>query len=77
MLTGIDGIHDGAFYAPPAEGSDQIVRLTAFVVAPNLTEAEIKRRLREQIDSSFLPRHVIRVPSLPRRENGKLEYEVF
>jgi acyl-coenzyme A synthetase/AMP-(fatty) acid ligase len=75
ILTSIDGVHDGAFYAPPAAPSDQIVRLTAFVVAPDLTEAEVRRRLRGRIDSSFLPRHVIHLSALPRRDNGKLEYE--
>ena len=75
ILTSIDGIDDGAFCAPPSAPSAQTTRLMAFVVAPDLSEEEVRHRLRGQIDSSFLPRHIVHLSALPRRDNGKLEYE--
>jgi acyl-coenzyme A synthetase/AMP-(fatty) acid ligase len=54
-----------------------VVRLTAFVVAPELPAAELRRRvltaLRERVDTAFLPRRIVAVPSLPREPGtGKL-----
>jgi acyl-coenzyme A synthetase/AMP-(fatty) acid ligase len=75
ILTSIDGIHDGAFYVPSESPSDHVTRLKAFVVAPDLSADDIRRQLRDRIDSSFLPRQIIHLSSLPRRDNGKLAYE--
>jgi acyl-coenzyme A synthetase/AMP-(fatty) acid ligase len=76
-LNTIAGIQDGAFWLPPEDGSGGVVRLIAFVVAPELAPRELQQRvlaaMRERVDPAFLPRRVIAVPSLPREPTtGKL-----
>jgi acyl-coenzyme A synthetase/AMP-(fatty) acid ligase len=70
-LNRIDGVEDGAFWLPDdvAEG---VVRLVAFVVAPTLGARQITQALRRDLESAFVPRRVIHVPSLPREATGKL-----
>ena len=72
ILNGIPGVIDGAYFASTASDADKVSRLVAFVVAPNLSEAEIKRKLRERIDPAFIPRPLYRVDALPRSDTGKL-----
>jgi acyl-coenzyme A synthetase/AMP-(fatty) acid ligase len=73
-LNAIDGVVDGAFWVPAehddADGS--VVRLAAFVVAPGIDDAAILAALRQRVDAAFLPRRIVRVPSLPRDATGKL-----
>ena len=60
---------------PPDGDADArgIVRLVAFVVAPQLSRAStIVAALRERVDAAFLPRRVVHVPALPREATGKL-----
>jgi acyl-coenzyme A synthetase/AMP-(fatty) acid ligase len=75
-LNAIDGIRDGAFWMPAERpGGPEVVRLVAFVVAPGLRSAQILAALRLRIDSAFLPRRIVQVPSLPRDPTGKLPAE--
>jgi acyl-coenzyme A synthetase/AMP-(fatty) acid ligase len=72
-LNAIDGVVDGAFWMPPEEpGEHDVVRLVAFVVAPQLGERAILAALRQRIDAAFLPRRIVAVESLPRDPTGKL-----
>jgi acyl-coenzyme A synthetase/AMP-(fatty) acid ligase len=69
-LNTIDGVRDGAFWLPV--GDADVVRLVAFVVAPQLSREQILGALRERVDAAFLPRRIVSVPSLPRDPTGKL-----
>jgi len=77
QLTSIAGVDDGAFYVPDETGEDAVTRLTAFVVAPALSAAQVLERLRALIDPAFLPRPVVMVESLPRAPTGKLPREAL
>jgi acyl-coenzyme A synthetase/AMP-(fatty) acid ligase len=77
-LNSIAGVVDGAFWLPPDsdEGSG-VTRLAAFVVAPGLLETELHDRIvsemRQRVDAAFVPRRIIKVPTLPREPaTGKL-----
>ncbi len=70
-LLAIEGVRDGAFFAPDPVGTRE-PRLTAFVVAPGRSEAEILQALRASIDPVFLPRPLRLVATLPRNATGKL-----
>ncbi len=72
QLTAIDGVMDGAFFAADEAGSDELVRLAAFVVAPGLSPADLMAALRQRIDAVFLPRPLMFVDALPRNSTGKL-----
>ncbi|MFC3533864.1 AMP-binding protein [Vogesella facilis] len=71
-LTSLPGVVDGVFCVPERNGSGEVERLAAFVVAPGLERAAILAGLRQHVDSVFLPRHVVFVDSLPRDGNGKI-----
>jgi acyl-coenzyme A synthetase/AMP-(fatty) acid ligase len=73
-LNSIAGVVDGAFWMPPEIEADSlaIVRLVAFVVAPQLPRERIVAELRERVDAAFVPRRVVHVESLPREATGKL-----
>jgi acyl-coenzyme A synthetase/AMP-(fatty) acid ligase len=75
-LTDIPGVKDGVFHTREAE-SGKAARLMAFVVAPDLSEAEILEVLRCSIDPVFLPRPLVKVASLPRAATGKLALEAL
>ena len=73
-------MRDGVFVAPfenAAEAHDGTARLSAFVVAPGLTAADILSALRERIDQVFLPRPLHIVDALPRNPTGKLTREAL
>jgi len=75
QLNAIPGVCDGVFLLPPeAEGDapESVRRLTALVVAPELTPAALLHALRERIDPLFLPRPLLFVAALPRNATGKL-----
>ena len=75
-LNAIDGVVDGAFWMPPEQaGNADVVRLVAFVVAPQVGERAILAALRQRIDAAFLPRRIVAVESLPRDPTGKLPAE--
>ena len=72
-LNAIEGVVDGAFWAPAdvADGPG-IARLAAFVVAPGVPRERILAALRTRIDAAFLPRRIVHVDALPREATGKL-----
>ena len=47
--------------------------LAAFVVAPQLTAAELRQALRLRVDAAFLPRPLVFVDALPRTVSGKVQ----
>ena len=71
-LTRVEGVQDGAFHLPDSGDDERVVRLVAFVVAPDRSLADIKRELGRRIDPAFIPRRLYRVERLPRAESGKL-----
>jgi acyl-coenzyme A synthetase/AMP-(fatty) acid ligase len=72
QLASIEGVEDGVFFIPEERDKDGVTRLTAFVVAPGLTRAQVLAALRERIDAAFLPRPLVMVEALPRQLTGKL-----
>lgn len=72
QLTSIPGVQDGVFFLPDAADADSVTRLTALVVAPALSAAQVLAALRERIDPAFLPRPLHLVDALPRQLTGKL-----
>ena len=78
-LNSIAGVRDGAFWLPhEADENDAVVvRLTAFVVAPDVSADAIVAALRDRVDAAFLPRPVLHVPALPREPTGKLSATHF
>lgn len=71
-LNSIEGVVDSAFFMPDEVSHDHVTRLSACVVAPDLTAAVILAALRTRIDPVFLPRPLVFVASLPRNSTGKL-----
>jgi len=71
QLAAVEGVEDGVFFFPEWP-DDGVTRLTAFVVAPNLTREALLSALRQRIDPAFLPRPVYFVTALPRNATGKL-----
>ena len=73
-LNMVEGVQDGALWLPPEKdiSTGEVVRLVAFVVAPELTREHILAALRPRVDAAFLPRRIVFVPSLPRDPTGKL-----
>ncbi|HSB48065.1 MAG TPA: AMP-binding protein [Burkholderiales bacterium] len=70
-LNSIPGVRDGTFIVPE-QGSEAVMRLAAYVVAPELTPESLLAALRQRIDAAFLPRPLHFVEALPRNETGKL-----
>jgi acyl-coenzyme A synthetase/AMP-(fatty) acid ligase len=75
-LNSVEHVQDGAFWLPPDAADGSVVRLVAFVVAPDVPadalHARVLGALRERLDPAFLPRRVVAVPALPREPTGKL-----
>ena len=81
-LNMIPGVQDGAFWLPHEDAEGGVVRLIAFVVAPELAprvlQEAVVKALRARVDAAFLPRRVIPVPTLPRETTtGKLPANAF
>ena len=77
ILTGLDGIVDGAFLAPGDDAEGPVNRMSAFVVAPDLSADDIRGKLRGALDGAFVPRRILHVDALPRNEAGKLPLDEF
>jgi 3-hydroxymyristoyl/3-hydroxydecanoyl-(acyl carrier protein) dehydratase len=79
QLNAIPGVLDGAFFLPDAErcGGTGVSRLTAAVVAPSLSIAQLTHELRQRIDPIFLPRPLLLVDRLPRNATGKLPHHAL
>lgn len=71
-LNSIAGVQDGAFWLPPDGPTEDVVRLVALVVAPELSREALLAELRRRVDPAFLPRRILRVEALPRDPTGKL-----
>lgn len=67
-LLAISGVEDGSFILPKPHSN----RLAAVIVAPTLSEHQIRRHLSETLDPVFLPRPLVKVPQLERNVAGKL-----
>ncbi|HEY9097757.1 MAG TPA: AMP-binding protein [Thiobacillus sp.] len=76
QLNAIPGVLDGVFLQPEATSTQDVGRLTALVVAPDLTPAALTQALRERLDPIFLPRPLLFVDSLPRNATGKLPDQI-
>lgn len=74
ILQAIPGVVDGVFVMEPGVQAHE-PRLSAFVVAPDLTRENILAALRERLDDVFLPRRLRLVPALPRNGAGKIPRE--
>ncbi len=70
-LNRVPGVVDGAFWLPE-QVADGVVRTVAFVVAPELTAAQVIAGLRPHLEAAFVPRRVVMLPRLPREATGKL-----
>ncbi|MDA7418207.1 AMP-binding protein [Xenophilus arseniciresistens] len=70
-LNSIPGVQDGAFWIPD-EVADGVVRPVVFVVAPQLSAADVIEALRGRMEAVFVPRRVLHVAALPREGTGKL-----
>jgi acyl-coenzyme A synthetase/AMP-(fatty) acid ligase/peptidoglycan/xylan/chitin deacetylase (PgdA/CDA1 family) len=80
QLNSIPGVLDGALYWPQDAEQDARARNqrpVAFVVAPELNEADLQHALRERIDPAFLPRPIHYLSALPRNSTGKLTQQVL
>jgi acyl-coenzyme A synthetase/AMP-(fatty) acid ligase len=74
-LLDISGVTDGVIFQPPDSDDGRVSRLAALVVAPQLSERQIRQALSQRIDPAFMPRPLRRVPALPRAESGKLPHQ--
>jgi len=70
-LNSIAGVRDGAFWLPD-DVADGVVRPVAFVVAPDVSAADIGAGLRQRLEPVFVPRRIVHVQALPREATGKL-----
>jgi acyl-coenzyme A synthetase/AMP-(fatty) acid ligase len=76
-LNSIDGVLDGVFFMPDEDEGEDMTRLAAFAVAPDLDLEAVTARLRERIDPAFMPRPLRLVGSLPRNATGKITREAL
>ncbi|GMQ76668.1 MAG: xanthomonadin biosynthesis 3-hydroxybenozate--AMP ligase XanA2 [Gammaproteobacteria bacterium] len=76
-LNAIEGVRDGVFIMPDRQAEDEVRRVAALVVAPDLEKKEILAALAERINPVFLPRPLYKVESLPRNAMGKLPREAL
>lgn len=72
QLRDVEGVLDAAFFLPPQADAGRIVRLAAFVVAPDRTPEQLRTGLRQRIDPAFMPRPLVLLDHLPRNSTGKL-----
>jgi acyl-coenzyme A synthetase/AMP-(fatty) acid ligase len=70
QLLRVEGVDDGVIFLPPQSAQNE-VRPVALVVSV-LPEKTILAALAQRVDSTFLPRPLRKVASLPRNETGKL-----
>ncbi len=79
QLNSIPGVVDGAFFLRDEQsaGATGVTRLAAAVVAPSWSAAALSERLRQCIDSVFLPRPLLLVDRLPRNATGKLPQQAL
>ncbi len=76
-LNAIEGVRDGVFIMPDDQVEDDVWRVTALVVAPDLEKKDVLAALAQHINPVFLPRPLYMVDSLPRNAMGKLPREAL
>lgn len=81
QISEIAGVDDGCYFVPGAnintashDEAHPARRLAAFFVSATLSHEQLRAALRDRIDPVFVPRHLYRVPQLPRDANGKLAH---
>ena len=72
IALSIAGVEDAAFFQPSQLGLDDSGRLGLLLVAPELSQATLKRELAQRLDSAFMPRPIYQVAALPREPSSKL-----
>lgn len=73
VLLRVPGVVDGAFFIAEEPANDgAVARVAAAVVAPGQSASTLLAALREHLDPVFLPRPLLLVPALPRRDTSKL-----
>jgi len=70
-LLSIDGVEDAIVFQIDADAHG-VRRLAALVVAPDISEADIRSVLQQVIDPVFIPRPLRKLDALPRNATGKL-----
>jgi acyl-coenzyme A synthetase/AMP-(fatty) acid ligase len=70
QMLAVPGVEDAAVFSP-LDGTVE-TRLVAFVVTRTLEPASVRETLLRVMDPVFIPRPILRVPSLPRSATGKL-----
>jgi acyl-coenzyme A synthetase/AMP-(fatty) acid ligase len=76
-LNAIEGVRDGVFVMPDSQNDDDVWRVAALVVAPDLEKSDILAALAERVNPVFLPRPLYKVDNLPRNAMGKLPREAL
>ncbi|HET7268792.1 MAG TPA: AMP-binding protein [Oleiagrimonas sp.] len=71
-LLAVDGVDDGVIFQLDDGDGLAVKRLAALVVAPSVSEADIRAALARDVDAVFLPRPLRKVAGLPRNATGKL-----
>lgn len=71
-LLGVEGVVDGLIYNPEHYQQPATGRLAALVVAPDISDQQLRSELAKVIDAAFLPRPIRRVSKLPRADTSKL-----
>ena len=69
-LNAIEGVRDGVFIMPDGQAGEDVARVAALVVAPDLEKKEVLSMLAEHVSPVFLPRPLFHVDSLPRNAMG-------
>jgi acyl-coenzyme A synthetase/AMP-(fatty) acid ligase len=71
-LMDIEGVKDGVILMPDSGDESEVRRVLAVVVAPGVSQEEIRRAFQQRVDPVFVPRRIVLVDALPRNETGKL-----
>ena len=74
-LCNVQGVEDGVIVVPADVNPAH--RLLAVIVAPKISDQEIRSELLEDLEPVFVPREFIRVKKLPRDDVGKISIAVL
>ena len=77
-LREIAGVRDATVRSRPGPDASGAIQLVAYVVVSDgVSEREIRRHLKDRLPDYMVPRHVVLVPSLPLKTNGKVDAEAL